>query len=255
MAFAALLASVATASAGPAAPAVSVMRVAGGTATIGLDPDALAAIDLRLAGMEQARDAVQGARGRRHHRASFDARGGDLDLRLEGGVVVALGAGTLHYTGGPRFTHAGRRIDLGGFGLRASVAAPLDLELVDGDGTVWFSADHAHHAIEDGEPRRFAMRAMNLRLSPHFARVLGEPARAHRVIGSLDLVVQVEGAGGAQAGRACTAPWPAAGLRTDVALIRSNLSGSGTPFMRHVAGVHHCRTAALAAQPTTTASS
>ena len=220
---AALLFPVASAWAEPAA--TSVMRVAGGEATIGLDPDALAMLDLRLAGTDRARDIVEGVRGRRQHRARYDARDGDLDLRLEEGIVVALGAGTLHYTGGPRFNHAGRPIDLAGFGLRASVAAPLDLELVDADGIVWFRADHAHHGIEDGEPGRFAMRAMNLRLSPHLARVLDQPARADMVVGSLDLVVKIEGAGSAQAGRACSAPWPAAGLRTDVALIRSNLSG------------------------------
>lgn len=223
---AALVFPLATVSAEPAGPAAtSVMRVAGGEVTIGLDPDALAALDLQLAGTDRARDVIDGVRGRREHRARFDAREGDLDLRLEDGIVVALGAGTLHYAGGPVFTHAGRRIALAGFGLRASAAAPLDLELVDAGGTVWFGADHAHHGIEEGEPRRFAMRAMNLRLSPHFARVLGDAARANLVVGSLDLVVQVEGAGSAQAGRACSAPWPAPGLRTDVALIRSNLSG------------------------------
>src|SRR5689334_22998167 len=60
---AALVFPLATVSAEPAGPAAtSVMRVAGGEVTIGLDPDALAALDLQLAGTERARDVIDGVR-------------------------------------------------------------------------------------------------------------------------------------------------------------------------------------------------
>jgi hypothetical protein len=207
------------------APGPVIVRVAGGEAAIGLDPDRLASLGLRILDMREARSRASGAPGRRHHRGVFTTRDGDLDLRVEAGAIVALGAGELRYAGGPVFAHAGGRVDLAGFALRASAAAPLDLELVDAAGTVWFTADHAHHAFEDEPVRSFAMRAMNLRLSPHFARVLARPARANEVLGSLEFRAPVQGEGGAQAGRACSAPWPGPGLRSDIALIRSNLSG------------------------------
>ena len=209
----------------PGAGATSIMRIAGGEATIGFDPDMLASLGLRVVAMRDARAHSDGTAGRRHHRGTFAARGGDLDLRIAGGVVVALGAGSLRYTGGPVLEHARTRIDLAGFALRASAAAPLDLELVDADGTTWFSADHAHHGVEESPLRAFSMRAMNLRLAPHLARVLGQPARAGDVTGSLEFHAPVQGEGTAAAGRACSAPWPRPGLRSDIALIRSNLSG------------------------------
>lgn len=209
----------------PVAGSTSIMRIAGGEATIGLDPDALASFGLRVVAMRDAREHAQGAVGRRHHRGTFDAHEGDIDLRIEGGVVVALGAGTLRYTGGPLLEHAGTRIDLDGFGLRASAAAPLDLELVDAAGMVWFTADHAHEGIEDEPVRAFAMRAMNLRLAPHFARAIRQPAHAGDVLGSLEFRAPVQGEGTAAAGRECSAPWPGSGRRSDIALIRSNLSG------------------------------
>ena len=57
--------------------------------------------------------------------------------------------GHLALHGRPAARACGPRIDLAGFGLRASAAAPLDLELVDAAGIVWFTADHAHEGIED----------------------------------------------------------------------------------------------------------
>lgn len=209
----------------PPAGATSIVRIAGGEAALGFDPDKLAALGLRIAEMREARQHEAGSPGRRHHRGVFAARDGDLDVRVEAGAVVALGAGGLRYAGGPVFAHAGGRVDLAGFALRASAAAPLDLELVDAAGTVWFTADHAHEGFEDAPVRAFAMRAMNLRLSPHFARVLGQPGRAHEVLGSLAFRAPVQGEGTAEAGRACSAPWPGPGLHSDIALIRSNLSG------------------------------
>lgn len=209
----------------PVPAATSIMRVAGGEAEIGLDPDRLASLGLRVVEMRDARRQETGSPGKRHHRGVFAARDGDLDVRIAAGAIVALGAGELRHVGGPVFGHAGGRVDLVGFALRASTSAPLDVELVDTAGTVWLTADHAHHVIEERPQRAFAMRAMNLRLAPHFARVLGLPGRSGEVLGSLAFRAPVQGEGAAQAGRACAAPWPGPGRRSDIALIRSNLSG------------------------------
>lgn len=203
------------------------VRVAGGMAEFAFNPDALVSAGLRLQALEQARRPVQGIAGVRYATAEFPARPGDgLDVLVRDGVTVGLGGGRLRFIGGIVFAHARGVIDLRGFELRAGGDATMRVDVVDGGGTVWFTADHAHHAFSSGAPPEFSMRQMDLRLSPRLAATLGHPRLAGQLVGTLAFRAFANAeAAVAIAGGQCDAPWPRAGLVTDIQLSYSNLSG------------------------------
>lgn len=202
----------------------------GGRTDFSFDPDALAALGIVLERGEAALDWVEGQPGRRYARVAFAADTGDtadaaggLQLLRSGARVTGLGGGERRHRGGPRLRLADGAIDLSGFALRALAGTRVGLELVDRDGTVWFTADHPHYGIDAGEPGRFSMRHMNLRVAPALAVRLGHPERAGFALGGLDWqaevsrVVQPDAPGDL----VCLSPWPAPGLRTDIEMIYS----------------------------------
>ncbi len=209
------------------AEAPAVVRVAGGMAEFAFNPDALVSAGLRLQAFEQAQRQAEGKAGLRYATAEFVARPGDgLDVLVRDGVTVGLGGGRLRFIGGILFAHAGATVDLRSFELRARGGAMMSIDVVDGAGDTWFTADHAHHEFSSGMPPEFSMRQMDLRLSPHFAATLGLPRFAGQVVGTLAFraVANAEAAA-AIAGGQCDAPWPRPGLVTDIQLSYSNLSG------------------------------
>ena len=215
----------ATASVAAAPAQVSFVR--DGEASIAFNPDALAALGLRIRDVVAARTRVEGVPGQRHDVSRFAARADSaLPVRHQGDAVTGLGAGTLLFDGGFVLAWSDGAADLRGFSLRPQRAAPFDLDLLDARGRQWLSADHALYGFSDGTPREFTMRRMNLRISAHFAAALGRPELAGRVIGSLDLRArtQVEPTVAAVPA-ACTAPWPGPRRRTDVEMMHGSLQG------------------------------
>jgi len=224
-----LFATCACAAAPPPGPPAAPLRISGGEAEVAFNPDALAALGLRIAAVEQALARTPGAPGVRYDVSRFAARDDEgLDVLRDGAQPRGLGEGALRFAGGFVLEYPGGRADLRGFVLRGAGGARFDLVVSGGDGTIWLSADHAHYGFAEEAPATFAMRHMNLRLAPRFAQALGQPALAGRAIGNLEFHAFVRaGAPQAQAaaGAACRAPWPGPGRVTDIEVFSSNLSG------------------------------
>ena len=201
---------------------------ADGEAAISFNPDKLASLRLRIDKVRGASARTPGVAGVRYDITTFPVRAGShLDIERRGEAVTGIGASQLKFDGGLLLVYPGGTADLHGFVLQADPAKPFDINLADARGLVWLVADHAHYGVDADRPGEFSMRHMDLRLSPHFARMLGRTALAGLPIGNLQLhaparsndVAAAVGAG------TCHAPWPRTGLLTDIALTYSNLSG------------------------------
>jgi hypothetical protein len=202
--------------------------VAGGTSDISFNPDALAALGLRLEAVEQAVVQTPGAPGVRHATTTFAARADNtLAILRRDGEVVGIGDGALRYLGGFALAWPGGRVDLHEFALRAGAGTSFGIDLVDARGVVWLSAERAHYSFSDAAPATFSMRHMNLRLSSRFAQALGRPQLTGTAVGGLafEAFVRGDAPDAARGDGACRAPWPGPGLRTDIQLMVSDLSG------------------------------
>jgi len=202
-------------------------HLSAGSADLALNPDALAAIGVRIEAVERARRHVPGKAGVAHETASFDAAtDGRLELRVSDGAIAGFGAGTLRYAGGIVLAGGGARADLRGFTIGARAQGGMDVALADAAGVVWLVADHAHYDVTTHVPAELSVRQMDLRIAPAFAAALGRPQLAGRVIGTLAFraVLDVADAKAIAGGR-CDAPWPAPGRLTNIRLSYSSLSG------------------------------
>ncbi len=206
--------------------AAATSTLVGGEAQIGFNPDALKAYGLRI-DQSTARTRTPGTAGVRYDLSTFSAHPGSaLEIQRRGSTFAGLGAGALRFDGGFMLGYDGGVVDLRGFALQAA-AAPFGVDLADANGTVWLTADHAHFGFDERTPGEFSMRHMNLRLSPHFAQVLGRADLEGAPIGGLAFHARIDAgvASGANGSAVCAAPFPGAGLVTDVQLIYSSLSG------------------------------
>ena len=206
----------------------------GGQTRFHFNPDELDRLGIRIVRAEGASSRIEGAAGVRYEVDAFpalDASG--LEINHEGRVVSGIGGGSLRHAGGLVLDVHGTTIDLRGFALRASPDTRIGVDVVDATGNVWFTADHAHYGFEDAAPDVFSMRHMNMRLSQHFANVLGHPEwngnpvggldfRAHSYQGDKSLLVE-QGA--------CSAPWPnPPSDPADVLLIYDDAASGWTGF-------------------------
>lgn len=205
----------------------------GGQASFGFNPDALVALDLRVASASMASARAAGVPGRRYDTTTFPALdAGTLEVIHRGPAIVAIGGGELRFAGGFVLAHPGGSIDLRGFALRADPAARLGIAVVDASGRAWFTADHAHYGFDEQGPGTFSMYNMNLRLARAFAEALGRPDLVGHPVGTLEFRAQAQiGREMAQPlpdGGVCSAPFPEAGLVTDIALIYDDAAGGWT---------------------------
>ncbi len=90
-----------------------------------------------------------------------------LRFRESSGLPRALTGGSLQHAGGFILDFPGGRADLRGFKLKPNARAPFALDIVDSDGSIWFTLDRGHYQLEDAN-HTFAMRYMNLHLSGAF---------------------------------------------------------------------------------------
>jgi hypothetical protein len=206
----------------------------GGQTRFHLNPDELDRLGVRVARVDGAASRTEGEAGVRYEVTAFpalDASG--LEINHTGRVISGIGGGALRHAGGYVLAWRGGTIDLRGFALRASPDTRIGLDIVDASGVVWFTADHAHYGFEDRAPNIFSMRHMNLRLSAHFAAVLGRPELAGDPVGGLDFSAHsYEGEKSTLAEQGtCTAPWPDPPSTTgDVLLIYDNAASGWTGF-------------------------
>lgn len=199
-----------------------------GSADVSLNPDALAAIGVRVEAVERASRHARGEAGVVHETATFGAGGDDrLELRVRDGGFAGFGSGALRLAGGFLLASGDARVDLRGFTIRArSPGDGTDVAIADAAGTVWLVADHAHYDVTTHVPAELSVRQMDLRLAPAFAAALGRRDLAGRVVGALAFRAVLDARDAkALAGGHCEAPWPAPGRRTNIQLSYSNLSG------------------------------
>jgi hypothetical protein len=201
----------------------------GGETTFHFNPDELNRLGLRIASSDGASRRVDGVPGVRYGIVAFPALDASLlEIRHEGRAIAGIGGGALRHAGGPVFADARGAIDLRGFSLRASPGTRAGLDVVGADGTVWFTADHAHYGFDDAASTTFSMRHMNLRLAPALATRLGHPEYAGAPIGGIEFHAHAFGEQriAEATGGVCDAPWPdPPATHADVELVNGNFSG------------------------------
>lgn len=206
----------------------------GGQTRFHFNPDELVRLGVGIDQVDGASSRTIGEPGVRYEVDAFPAlNASGLEINHAGRVVSGLGGGALRHAGGLVLGYRGGEIDLRAFALRASPNTRLGVDVVDAHGTVWFTADHAHWGFESDAGNVFSMRHMNLRLSDHFASVLGHPEWAGDPVGGLDFRANsYAGAKSlAEIGGTCTAPWPnPPSTPADVQLIYDNAASGWTGF-------------------------
>ena len=194
----------------------------GGEASVSFNPDALRAIGVSIAEAKLAIERTPGVAGVRYDLTRFAASdGATLEILHTGSRIVGVGGGRLAFPGGFVFARDDATIDLRGFSLGASADTRFGIGVADANGVVWFTADHAHIGVDDGDAPMLSMRHMNLRLSRHFADVLHRPDLAGYPVGGLAFRAHVAKDAGIESpgDPPCTSPWPGAGQMTDIRMI------------------------------------
>jgi len=206
----------------------------GGQTRFHFNPDELVRLGVSIRSADGAASRTVGEPGVRYEVVAFPAQDASgLEINHTGRVISGIGGGSLRHAGGLVLDVDGHTIDLRGFALRASPDTRIGLDIVDAQGNVWFSADHAHYGFDDKAPNVFSMRHMNLRLSKHFAEVLGHPEWNGDPVGGLDFRAhsyQGDKSTLDEVG-ACSAAWPDPPATTaDVLLIYDNAASGWTGF-------------------------
>ena len=97
-----------------------------------------------------------------------------FQFNVRGRAFNGFAGGALSVQGGYELEAGGRRIPLRDFSLRPRPGNPWVLDVVSGDGEVWFEIDRIMYALESDAPV-LALHAMDLRATPAFAKLLGRP--------------------------------------------------------------------------------
>lgn len=200
----------------------------GGQTRFHFNPDELARLDIGIERADGASERTPGKPGVRYEVVTFPALAASrLEINHAGAVISGIGGGSLRHVGGLVLRHGVHDIDLRGFALRASADTRVGLDIVDAGGVAWFTADHAHYGFEDDASNVFSMRNMNLRLSAHFAAVLGHPEWQGAPVGGLDFRADSYRDQPAAAPQGvCNAPWPQPpATYADVEMIAGAFSG------------------------------
>jgi hypothetical protein len=214
----------------------------GGETTFHFNPDELVRLGLRIESAAGASRRIDGAPGKRYGVVAFPAQDASpLEIRHEGRAIEGIGGGALRHAGGLVLADSRGAIDLRGFSLRASAGTRVGLDVVGSDGTVWFTADHAHYGFDDAASSTFSMRHMNLRLAPALAARLGRPELAGAPVGGLEFHAHAFGETRRDempAGGVCNAPWPdPPATHADVELVDGDFSGfSDDVYVKRCAG-------------------
>ncbi len=208
----------------------------GGTTTWHLNRSVLDALGIHVSATKATIALPSSAKRSSYSELKFDA----LDttafrFRESQGLPRALTGGALRHTGGFVLDFPGGRADLRGFALRPSSRAAFALDVVDANNHVWFTLDHGHYQLEEAN-RTFAMRYMNLRISPHFAQMLKNPGLADLAVGGVDTLSPLAtGEVVSATSGTCSAPWPGqGGAVADIQMVyQSSDAETGMPDAIH----------------------
>ncbi len=135
---------------------------------------------------------------------------GGLEFSVKNVTLQEFTGGSLQMRGGYVLRLAdGSSIDLRNFTIRVNPHNPLILDIVSGDGKVWFYNDRVMFELVD-DNRTLAIRAADLVISPLLAQRIGAPEAAGWEIADMALNTEVFIQGsGAQIERVCSPyPWP-----------------------------------------------
>lgn len=140
--------------------------------------------------------AIGEARGRHAQLGGFEhelfdlRQQGAIEFDVQGGNLAGFVGGLLQARGGYVLDTPAGRVDLTDFRLVPRRGEPLRLDLVDAEGRAWFYVDRLMYELVDGG-QRLAVRTMDLRIAPEFARRIGQPAVADWVIADMELATEV----------------------------------------------------------------
>ena len=152
-------------------------------------------------------------RDRRLHEWFKVREAGGLRFIVRNGILQRFSEGAIQMRGG----HAlrlpdGSRIDLRDASLRVRAGSDNILDLVSGDGKVWFYIDRLMFELVDND-RRLAIQAADMRIAPALAARIGRPDLADIEIADLALHSEVYVQGGDDMAGTCSPyPWPGVGV-------------------------------------------
>jgi hypothetical protein len=129
---------------------------------------------------------------------------GQLDFDVRNGNLSSFVGGSLQAQGGYLIGSPGGPLDLSNFVLRPRVGSAV-LDVVGGDGQVWFVVDRLMYELIDNR-QRLAVRTMDLRITPALAQRIGKPEVAGWTVAELQLTTDVLRQGAVQPQEA-TAKW------------------------------------------------
>jgi len=121
-----------------------------------------------------------------------------LQFRVDKGHLKGFEHGSLRAEGGYVLQLRDGNIDLTNFRLVPTPLNPLHLDVVGSDGQAWFYVDHLMYEMADAG-RTFAVRTMDMRISPRLAARLNQPLAADLAIADLELTGNVLAGGLVQA--------------------------------------------------------
>ena len=146
----------------------------------------------------------------RHHEW-FDVReSGGLEFGVRNGSMTQFNGGSLQMRGGYTLRLAdGSRIDLRDLSFRVRSDDSRILDVVSGDGKVWFYSDRVMFELADNN-KTLAIRAADFRIAPALASRLGRPESANWEVADLALNtrVQIAGENVIEGGQCDPYPWP-----------------------------------------------
>jgi len=112
---------------------------------------------------------------------SFQAPAGDFET---------LSGGTFSHHGGFTFLLRQETLSLNNFQIKSDFPDG-ELRLTDANGAAWFILQHAHPYLIP-EQRQLRLLNMDMLVSPELAQLLGDPSLAHVLVGTVDMVLEIE---------------------------------------------------------------
>jgi len=216
-------------------PTVSTVREShGGSSTWHLDLPVLDALGVHVAQVSGAQPLPASAKKSSYRALKFPALDlGRLRFRESDGLPRAFAGGRLQHGGGFVLRFPGGEADLRHFALQPAARAPFALDVIGGDGQIWFTLDRGHYQLEDGN-RTFALRYMNLHLSRYFAQRLQRREFAGLAVGGMETLSPVSDPA-AISGPVCSADFPGVnGAVADIQMVYQSVDAeSGGPDSIH----------------------
>lgn len=133
---------------------------------------------------------------------------GSIEFKASHGSFDGFLGGSLQLRGGYQLTlQNGSTISLKDVRLRPSVGNPMQLDVVSGDGKVWFYVDRLMYELVK-QNRVLAFYTSDMRITPALAQLAGHPEMADQPAGELEILTQVTRQGGGGAKDATEIPSP-----------------------------------------------